>query len=247
MRHKNRRQNCSNIKNKQQPNINLNSLIELQPLTENQEKFFDFYDEGKHIVAHGLAGTGKSIIALYKALEDVLDKETPYEKIMIFKNMVQSYDLGYLKGSIEDKTGPFEMPYKYIIKKLFDLKTTEETELFYGRLKAENLLEFNCVSFLRGATFDNCIMLIDEMQNLNGHLLASVITRLGKDTKILFVGDIEQSDLTNPNEKRGIVDFLHVLHNMPSFGFVEFGIDDIVRSPLTKEFIITQKALGVKL
>lgn len=252
MRNKNKNQHhsqtFSNIKHRRNPpEITLNSLTELEPLTDNQEKFFDLYDEGKHLVAHGVPGSGKTILAVYKALEDVLDKETPYEKVIIFKNMVQSYDLGYLKGSMEDKTGPFETPYKYIIKKLFNIKTEEENELFYGRLKSEKILEFSCVSFLRGATFDNCIMLIDEVQNLNGHLLSSVITRLGTDTKVVFVGDISQSDLIHANDRKGLVDFMKILKNMPSFGFVEFEIDDIVRSPLVKEYVITKTALNIEL
>jgi phosphate starvation-inducible PhoH-like protein len=245
---KNKSNTFSNIKPRRNPSeITLNSLIELEPLTDNQEKFFDLYDEGKHLVAHGVPGSGKTILAVYKALEDVLDKETPYEKVIIFKNMVQSYDLGYLKGSMDDKTGPFETPYKYVIKKLFNIKTEEENELFYGRLKTEKLLEFSCVSFLRGATFDNCIMIIDEVQNLNGHLLSSVITRIGTNTKIIFVGDVDQSDLTHSNDRKGLVDFMKILKNMPSFGFVEFEIDDIVRSQLVKEFVITKKGLNITL
>lgn len=227
--------------------ISLDFLIDFYPLTDNQQKLFDYYDEGKNIVAYGASGTGKTIVLLYKALKEVLDPSTPYDKVIVLKNMVQSYELGFLSGSLESKIAPFESPYKHMVKKMFDLPTDEEYEMVYGKLKSEKILDFSCVSFLRGATFDNCILIVDELQNLNGHLLSTVITRIGEDCKIFFAGDGAQTDLRNENDKRGLYDFMKIIDKMPSFATVEFNIEDCVRSGLVKEFLLAQHELGITL
>lgn len=227
--------------------ISSDFLIDVYPLTDNQQKLFNYYNEGKNIVAHGSAGVGKSFVVLYKALKEVLDPATPYDKIIVLKNMVQSYELGFLSGSLESKIAPFESPYKHMVKKMFDLPTDEEYEMLYGKLKSEKIIDFSCVSFLRGATFDNCILVVDEFQNLNGHLLSTVITRIGEDCKIFFVGDGVQTDLRNENDKKGLYDFMKIIDKMPSFATVEFGIEDCVRSGLVKEFLLAQHELGIVL
>lgn len=227
--------------------ISSDFLLDVYPLTDNQQRLFNHYDEGKNIVAHGAAGTGKSFSVLYKALKEVLDPATPYDKIIVLKNMVQSYELGFLSGSLESKIAPFESPYKHMVKKMFDLPTDEEYEMLYGKLKAEKILDFSCVSFLRGATFDNCILVVDEFQNLNGHLLATVITRIGEDCKIFFVGDGVQTDLRNENDRKGLGEFMKIIDKMPSFATVEFSIEDCVRSGLVKEFLLAQHELGITL
>jgi phosphate starvation-inducible protein PhoH len=227
--------------------VSTDFLLDIYPLTDNQQKLFDYYDEGKNIVAHGSSGTGKTICVLYKALKEALDPATPYDKVIILKNMVQSYELGFLSGSLESKIAPFESPYKHMVKKMFDLSTDEEYEMLYGKLKSEKVLDFSCVSFLRGATFDNCILIVDEFQNLNGHLLSTVITRIGEDCKIFFVGDGVQTDLRNENDKKGLSDFMKIIDKMPSFETVEFSIEDCVRSGLVKEFLIAQHDLGIML
>jgi predicted ribonuclease YlaK len=227
--------------------VSTDFLLDIYPLTDNQQKLFDYYDDGKNIVAHGAAGTGKTMVILYKAIKEVLDPSTPYDKVIVLKNMVQSYELGFLSGSLESKIAPFESPYKHIVKKMFDLPTDEEYEMLYGKLKSEKIIDFSCVSFLRGATFDNCILIVDEFQNLNGHLLSTVITRIGTDCKIFFVGDGFQTDLRNENDKKGLADFMKIIDKMPSFETVEFSIEDCVRSGLVKEFLIAQHDLGIML
>lgn len=191
--------------------------------------------------------THNTMVILYKALKEVLDPSTPYDKVIILKNMVQSYELGFLSGSLESKIAPFESPYKHIVKKMFDLPTDEEYEMLYGKLKSEKIIDFSCVSFLRGATFDNCILIVDEFQNLNGHLLSTVITRIGTDCKIFFIGDGVQTDLRNENDKKGLSDFMKIIDKMPSFKTVEFSIEDCVRSGVVKEFLLAQHELGIML
>lgn len=224
--------------------INLDFLLDINPLTPNQERLFKSYDEGKHLVAYGASGTGKTFIVLYNALRDVLDEKTPYEKIYIIRSLVQTREIGFLPGTHEDKSELFEIPYKNMVKYMFQLPSDEDFEMLYGNLKTQGTISFWSSSFLRGTTFDNCILIIDEFQNMNMHENDSIITRVGENCKIMFCGDASQSDLVRQNERNGIHDFVKILQIMPSFDFIEFGIEDIVRSGLVKEYLIAKHSLG---
>lgn len=234
-----------NKKKTQAPLVTLDHLVELQPLTKNQEKLFDAYDEGKNIIAYGYPGTGKSLSLLYKALEEVLDPTTPYKKVIVVRSTVATRDLGFLKGSVEDKIGEYERPYKYMIKNLFDLNSDEEYEMLYGNLKAQKSFYFMSTSFIRGMTFDESVIIVDEFSNLNYHELDSIITRIGVDSKIHFAGDLEQSDLVKQSERNGAATFLRILSEMESFERIDFQIEDIVRSDLVLEYIIAKHKLGL--
>lgn len=234
-----------NKKKPQAPLVTLDHLVELQPLTKNQEKLFDFYDEGKNIIAYGYPGVGKTLCLLYKALEEVLDPTTPYKKVIVVRSTVATRDLGFLKGSVEDKIGEYERPYKYMIKNLFDLNSDEEYEMLYGNLKAQKSFYFMSTSFVRGMTFDSSIIIVDEFSNLNYHELDSIITRIGVDSKIHFSGDLEQSDLVKQSERNGAATFLRILSEMELFERIDFQIEDIIRSDLVKEYIIAKHKLGL--
>ena len=234
-----------NKKKTQAPLVTLDHLVELQPLTKNQEKLFDAYDEGKNIIAYGYPGTGKTISLLYKALEEVLDPTTPYKKVIVVRSTVATRDLGFLKGSVEDKIAEYERPYKYMIKNLFDLNSDEEYEMLYGNLKAQKSFYFMSTSFVRGMTFDECIIIVDEFSNLNYHELDSIITRIGVDSKIHFAGDLEQSDLVKQSERNGAATFLRILSEMESFERIDFQIEDIVRSDLVRQYIMAKHKLGL--
>lgn len=225
--------------------INSDLLLDIEPITENQKKLFEYYDEGKNIFAHGVPGTGKTYTLLYKALKEVLDERTPYEKIYIVRSLVQTREIGFLPGKEEDKKSLFEIPYKNMVKYMFQLPSDDDFEMLYGNLKAQETISFWCTSFIRGVTLDNCIIIVDEAQNCSGHECFSVISRCGMDTKIMFAGDVEQSDLVRMSEKNGIIDFLKIINVMPSFEKIEFGVEDIVRSPLVKEFVIAKHSLGL--
>lgn len=225
--------------------INLDYLIDIDPLTENQKLLFKYYDEGKNIFAHGVPGSGKTFCLLYKALKDVLDETTPYEKIYIVRSLVQTREIGFMPGGEDDKKSLFEIPYKNMVKYMFQMPSDVDFDMLYGNLKSQNTISFWCTSFIRGITLDNCIIIVDEAQNCSAHESFSVISRCGEDTKIMFSGDIEQSDLTRASEKTGIIDFIRVIEAMPSFEKLEFGIDDIIRSSLVKEFVIAKKSLGL--
>ena len=225
--------------------INSEFLVDVKPLTTNQERLFKSYDEGKHMIAYGVAGTGKTFITLYNALKEVLNENTPYEKIYIVRSLVATREIGFLPGDHEDKSSLYQIPYKNMVKYMFEMPSDADFEMLYGNLKQQETISFWSTSFLRGTTFDNSILIVDEFQNLNFHELDSIITRVGKDSKIMFCGDARQSDLTKMNDRNGIMEFINILRKMPSFDIIEFDVDDIVRSGLVKEYIIAKMELGM--
>jgi len=225
--------------------INSDLLLDIEPLTDNQKKFFNGYGEGKHLVAYGCAGTGKTFIALYNALADVLNEITPYEKVYVVRSLVATREIGFLPGDHEDKSSLYQIPYKNMVKYMFEMPTDTDFDMLYGNLKSQETISFWSTSFIRGTTFDNAIIIVDEFQNLNFHELDSIITRIGENSKIIFCGDATQTDLTKTNEKNGIVDFINILRKMPSFDIVEFGVDDIVRSGIVKEYLLAKMEMGM--
>ena len=220
--------------------VNIDYLVDIQPITDNQKVLFDSYKEGKNVIAYGAAGTGKTFITLYNALKDVLDESTPYERIYIVRSLVATREIGFLPGDYEDKSDIYQVPYKHMVKYMFQMPSDADFEMLYGNLKAQETIKFWSTSFLRGTTLDRSIIIVDEFQNLNFHELDSIITRIGEDSKIYFCGDASQSDLQKTNERNGIVDFMKIVRSMPSFNLIEFGIDDIVRSGLVKEYLIAK-------
>ena len=220
-------------------------LLDIEPITDNQKKLFDSYAEGKHLVAYGTAGTGKTFISLYNALADVLDETTPYERIYLVRSLVSTREIGFLPGDHEDKADIYQIPYKNMVKYMFQMPTDADFEMLYGNLKAQETIKFWSTSFIRGTTLDNAIVIVDEFQNLNFHELDSIITRVGENSRIIFCGDASQTDLVKTNDRNGIHDFLNILRKMPSFDIIEFGIDDIVRSGLVKEYIIAKLEIGL--
>ena len=220
-------------------------LLDIEPITDNQKKLFDSYAEGKHLVAYGTAGTGKTFISLYNALADVLDETTPYERIYLVRSLVSTHEIGFLPGDHEDKADIYQIPYKNMVKYMFQMPTDADFEMLYGNLKAQESIKFWSTSFIRGTTLDNAIVIVDEFQNLNFHELDSIITRIGENSRIIFSGDASQSDLVKTNDRNGIHDFLNILRKMPSFDIIEFGINDIVRSGLVKEYIIAKLDIGL--
>ena len=220
-------------------------LVDIEPITDNQKVLYESYKSDKHLIAYGAAGTGKTFITLYNALRDVLDPKTPYERIYIVRSLVSTREIGFLPGDHEDKSSYYQIPYKHMVKYMFQMPSDADFEMLYGNLRAQETIKFWSTSFLRGTTLDDAIIIVDEFQNLNFHELDSIITRVGENTKIVFCGDASQTDLTKTNEKNGIVDFMKILRAMPSFEMIEFGIDDIVRSGLVKEYLIAKLEAGM--
>ena len=226
--------------------INNGMLVDVEPITDNQKILFEEYAKGKNLFAYGCAGTGKTFISLYLALKDVLDEMTPYDKVYIVRSLVSTREIGFLPGDHEDKSSLYQIPYKNMVKYMFEMPSDQDFEMLYGALKTQETVGFWSTSFIRGTTMDNCIILVDEMQNLNFHELDSIITRVGENTKIIFCGDAAQTDLVKTNERNGILDFKKIILSMADdFESIEFDINDIVRSGLVRNYLLTKIALGM--
>ena len=224
---------------------NSDMMVPIGPITPNQTTAFAHYNEGKNLFLYGAAGTGKTFITLYMALKQVLDPLTPYNKVVLVRSLVSTREIGFLPGDHEDKSALYQIPYKNMVKYMFELATDNDFEMLWGNLKAQESVTFWSTSFIRGTTLDASIVIVDESQNLNFHELDSIITRVGEDTKIMFCGDVAQTDLIRTNEKNGILDFQKIITMMPEFALVEFGVDDIVRSGLVKSYITSKHTLGL--
>lgn len=211
------------------------SFVDVQPRTDAQSRAFEAYDNGKNVIMHGSAGTGKTFLALYLALDSVV-MEQEFERIVLMRSVVPTRDIGFMPGTLKDKTKMYESPYQTICAELF--KRGDAYEL----LKAKQFVEFTVTSFIRGNTIDNAIVIVDEAQNLTGHEIYSVITRLGENSRLIVCGDVRQSDLKYDSEKKGIREFLDIAQRIPSFELIRFNEEDIVRSKLVKDFIIATNA-----
>ena len=225
--------------------IGAEHLLDIKPLTPSQEKVFDAWDKQKNMFLFGAAGTGKSFVTMYLALRDILDEKTPYNKLYVVRSLVPTREIGFLPGDHEDKANLYQIPYKNMVRFMFEMPDDPSFEMLYSNLKSQDTISFWSTSFIRGTTIDNSIVLVDESENLNFHELDSIITRLGVNSKIVFAGDAAQTDLQKAHEKTGIMDFKKIIDDMDEFESIEFGIDDIVRSGLVKSYLISKINLGL--
>ena len=182
---------------------------------------------------------------MYLALQDVLNNEKPQDKVVVVRSLIPTREIGFLPGDEEDKAALYQVPYSNMMQFMFEQPNEQAFSMLYDRLKAQGSFYFLSTSFLRGLTFDNSIIIVDECQNLNFHELDTIITRVGQDSKIVFCGDFSQTDLTRTAEKNGMMDFLQILHEMEEFNCVEFTIGDIVRSGFVRNYLIQKTKLGM--
>ena len=218
----------------------LNDLVVHDPITENQIKAYEAWDDGDNLVLAGSAGTGKTFVAIYLALETILEKTNPQDNIVIFRSVVPTRDIGYLPGSLAEKMAPYEVAYQGIVKQLIG------DNAGWNRLTSSKQIEFMSTSFIRGMTIDNAVIIVDEMQNLNFHELDSVITRVGENCRIIFSGDYNQSDFKDGYEKEGIQKFLRIVEHLKHFEIIQFNWHDIVRSDFLRDYIMAKEMLGYK-
>ena len=220
--------------------INNGHLVDIQPITENQKRLCESYSAGKNIIAYGAAGTGKTFITLYNAIKEVLNAETPYKKVYIVRSLTATRETGIVSSNHEEQSWLYQVPYQSMVKYMFQMSSDQEFNNLYRNLKNQGTINFLSTSYIRGTTLDDAIVIVDEFENLNFHELDSIITRVGQNSKIHFCGDATQSDLEQTIERNGIVDFIKVTRGMPSVDIIEFGIDDIVRSGIVKEYLIAK-------
>jgi len=214
------------------------SLKHFEPLTANQKLTYQNFNH-KNLMLHGMAGTGKSFISLYLSLKEVIKTDSIYKKVVIVRSVVPTRDMGFLPGNNKEKAKVYEAPYYAICTELFGRGDA------YEILKSRGLVDFISTSFIRGVTLNDCIIVVDEIANLTLHELDSVITRVGKNCKIIFSGDFRQSDFTREQDRNGLKDFMRIIDRMKSFEFIEFDENDIVRSAMVKEYIISKHRLGI--
>jgi len=217
--------------------LRLEHLVNLKALTENQEKVFDSYKAGQNLVLSGSAGTGKTFLALYLGLKDILNKNNSMEKVVIVRSALPTRDMGFLPGEKEEKEAAYMDPYISTVNELFNDK-----EGWKKMIQFKNI-EFITTSFIRGITLNDSVIVVDEAQNCNFHELCSVITRVGKNCKVILCGDYYQSDFVKQGDKSGLNEFIHIINHMKTFDHIEFNWKDIVRSGLVRDFIMTKEML----
>lgn len=221
-----------------QVKVNSFHLCEIKPRTINQKKAFNEYEKGKHLLLHGAAGSGKTLIGLFLGLRDVVNLHL-YKSLVIVRTAVEAREIGFLPGTEEEKSESYQLPYKALCAELF------KNNKAYAFLKTASIIEFTLTTFLRGQTLDDSVVVIDEASNFEWRELFTIMTRLGNNTKVIICGDVAQSDFKFSKEKIGFNNFRKVIEKLDSFSCIEFGIDDIVRGNLVKEFIIESYRQGL--
>ena len=228
----------------QKKEITSSDLTKVEPVTDNQKLVFNSYKKGDNQFLYGCAGTGKTFVSLYLAMQEVLRQDTPYDRVVMVRSLIPTREIGFLPGDEEDKAALYQVPYSNMVQYMFKQPNEQAFSMLYDKLKTQGSFYFLSTSFLRGLTFDNSIIIVDECQNLNFHELDTIITRVGQDSKIIFCGDFMQTDLSKVSERNGLFDFLRILEEMKEFNCLEFNIGDIVRSGFVRNYLIQKTKLG---
>tara|TARA_R100000908_G_C3735852_1_gene133777 strand:- start:240 stop:950 length:711 start_codon:yes stop_codon:yes gene_type:complete len=232
---------------KKNKEINMNDLVTIKPITDNQKEIFSTWKKGLNQFLFGAAGTGKTFVSMYLALQEVMDLKKSADKVILVRSLIPTREIGFLPGDEEDKSALYQVPYRNMVQFMFEMPNEQAFNGLYDKLKSQGSLYFLSTSFLRGLTFDNSIIIVDECQNLNFHELDTIITRVGQDSKIMFCGDFGQTDLIKNNEKNGLHDFMRILEEMKEFNCTEFNIGDIVRSGFVRSYLINKTKMGIGL
>ena len=212
----------------------------INPLTDAQKDMFDAYREGYNLFLTGCAGTGKTFCAIYLALKDATNQALSYTKVYIVRSAVPSRDMGFLPGKLKEKLEAFDAPYRTILSGICGRGDAWEIATQRGHV------EVISTSYLRGVTLSDCIIVVDECQNMNYKELATIITRCGENSRIIFCGDTVQDDLYRSKyDTSGMDEFQDVIERMPSMEIVEFEPEDIVRGGICKEFILAELKLPI--
>jgi phosphate starvation-inducible PhoH-like protein len=231
---------CERMKLSNSMKVSLDELEQHEPITDTQEEAFERWKEGYNLVLSGCAGTGKTFVAMYFAMKEMMDKPDIYRELIIIRSMVPTRDIGFLPGNEEEKKLAYTIPYRSICHDLFGYDQA------WPKLITQKKIRFESTSFIRGSTFDNAIIIVDEMQNCNFHELDSIITRVGEDCRIIFSGDYYQTDFKYEDEKNGLIKFLAITEQMRFFRTIEFGWEDIIRSDLVRDYIMTKEMLKIR-
>lgn len=213
----------------------------IKPITEAQRAMVESFFMGNHVVADGSAGTGKTYLSLWLALNLVLSKEYNQHKIIIVRsNVPTGKDVGHLPGELEEKMAPFEAPYRDILQDLLGKPSS------YDDMKEAGVIEFMPVAFIRGLSWDNAVVIVDESQNMDDATVNTIMTRVGKNTKVIICGDRAQNDLVyDKKTPSGFDNMIRILSNMDEVDIIRFTKRDIVRSGFVKAWIVAKEDLGL--
>lgn len=219
--------------------LNLKSIV---ALTDNQDRTFEAFYNGKNLLLHGFAGTGKTFLSIYMSLRELYNHDTLYHKLLLVRSAVPARDLGFMPGSLEEKIELYEAPYKAIC---YEITGNPKA---YEEFKKLGLIEFVSTSYIRGTTLNDCIIIVDEIQNCDWGELSTIVTRLGRNCKIIFCGDFRQTDFRHHEaiSRKDVIDFMDIIRRMKKdFEVIEFGANDIVRNSLVKNFIVLAEQAGL--
>lgn len=220
--------------------IKLDHLRTFEPLSENQSRFFEMYRGGGYFIGlFGSPGVGKTFLAMYRAIEEVLQKDNPFKQVVVVRSLVQLREIGHLPGNLEEKQEIYELPYKEICQTLFNRADA------WDRLKEQGFARFISTTAIRGISIDDSIIIVDEIQNCNWSEINTIISRVGHRSKIIFCGDFKQTDLIRSNKDvSAFNEFRKVASSMKAFQEVYFTPDDIVRSSLVRDWIVACEQNG---
>lgn len=213
-----------------------NNMRDIKPITDSQIEAYEQWEKGRNLILSGAAGSGKTFIALYLALQELIKNRK--KRLVILRSVVPTRDIGFLPGTQEEKEAAYLTPYIGVISEIFKNNPT----LFTSFLK-NGTIEFLTTSYIRGITLKDAIVVVDEFQNCNFHELDSIITRIGKGSRVIFSGDYYQSDFTNRKEKEGIGEFLKIIESLKHFKKIEFTWKDCVRSGMVRDYLMTKEKM----
>lgn len=209
---------------------------DIHPITDRQRTVFEgwYQQPDSHLAMVGSPGTGKTYLACFLGINEVLNPETPQKQLIIVRSAVETRQQGFLPGTLEEKEQIYSKPYVDIFHDLFKRPSTFED------MCVSNVVKFMTTSYVRGLTFDNAIIVLDEFQNTTKHELSSVVTRIGRNSRLIICGDGYQNDLhaKKGTETSGFDFGLQVISRLPEFTTVKFTHDDICRSQFVKDWLI---------
>lgn len=213
----------------------------LEPMNARQLEVIDAYGEGKHPVLAGSAGTGKTLLAMSLALSSVL-VEGDQKRVILVRSTVPTRDSGHLPGSLDEKNAIYELAYRSTCNEICGQGDAYEV------LKKNGVIVFCSTSYLRGITLNDSVVIVDEVQNLTIEEISTVVTRLGKNSRLIICGDIQQSDLAIGNKRKeisGFHDLIAISKSIREFEVIWFSTADIVRSGIVKSWLIAKEKLAM--
>ena len=198
------------------------------PRSKNQKNYFNLLNTKDIVFAYGPAGTGKTFLAVAKAVSSL--QQGTVKKIILSRPAVEAGEkLGFLPGDLKEKVDPFLRP---IYDALYDMMPYDQVE----KKISNNIIEIAPIAFMRGRTLEDCYIILDEAQNTTKTQMKMFLTRLGKNSKMVIVGDNTQIDLVSKSDS-GLIDASKKLSRIDDIGFIELDQRDVIRHEIVRKII----------